>query len=66
MAEINTVLALKQSIALISILPVAIGLVSYFFGDTFVSGVLYGFLMAVVILFFYYWSNMLGNPEEAG
>ncbi|MFP8888441.1 hypothetical protein ACLI4U_01540 [Natrialbaceae archaeon A-CW2] len=66
MAEIDTALALKQSVALILTLSAAIGLVNYIFSDTLVSGILYGFLMAVLILLFYYWSNMLGNPEHAG
>lgn len=66
MTEIDTTLALKQSISLLLTLPIAIGLVSNFFGDTFISGALYGFIMSAVILLFYYWSNMLGNPEEAG
>ncbi len=66
MAEIDTALAVKQSISLILILPIAIGLVSYFSGDSLASGVPYGFLMAVIILLFYYWSGILGNPEYAG
>ena len=66
MAEIDTTLALKQSISLLLTLPIAIGLVSYIFGDIFLSGVLYGCLMSVVILLYYYWSDMLGNPKEAG
>jgi len=66
MAEIETALALKQSAALLLTFPAAIGLVFYIFGDTVVSGVLTGLLMAVVIILFYYWSNILGNPEYAG
>ena len=66
MAEINTALAFKQSIVLIFTLSTAVGLVDYLFSDSFVSGILYGFLMAVLILLFYYWSDMLGNPEHAG
>lgn len=66
MAEIDAALALRQSVVLLLTLPAAIGMVSYLFGDTVVSGVLSGLLMAVVILLFYWWSDILGNPERAG
>ncbi len=66
MAEIDTDLALKQTIGLMLILPIAVGLVSYFSSDSLVSGVLSGFLMTVIILLFYWWSDILGNPEYAG
>ena len=63
MTKIDTALTLKQSILLLLILPIAIGFVSRLFGDPLVSGVLSGFLMAIIILLFYYWSDLLGNPE---
>ncbi|WP_187432998.1 hypothetical protein [Natronococcus pandeyae] len=62
MAEMDIDLALKQTIGLILILPIAIGLVSYFSSDSLVSGAVYGFLMAVIVLLFYWWSDILGNP----
>ncbi|GCF14936.1 hypothetical protein Harman_28710 [Haloarcula mannanilytica] len=66
MAEMDNILARKQSVVLILILPIAIGLVSYFFGDSLVSGVLSGLLMAVILLLLYYRLGILGNPEYAG
>jgi len=66
MAERDTTLALKQSITLFLTLPTAIGLASYLFDETFVSGILYGFPMAIIIVIYYYWSNVLGNPEYGG
>ncbi|OIB56152.1 hypothetical protein BBD46_19285 [Natrialba sp. SSL1] len=66
MAGMDIDLALKQIIGLILILSIAIGFLSHFSSDSLVSGVLYGFLMAVIILLFYWWSDILGNPEYAG
>lgn len=64
--NMDSVLALKQSIVLLLGLSTATGLTSYFLGDTFAYGVTSGFLMAVIILLGYYWLDILGNPEQAG
>ncbi|AFZ73902.1 hypothetical protein [Natronobacterium gregoryi] len=66
MSETETALALKQSVALLVILPTAIGLVSVLSGDRLATGVRWGTLMAIVVLLYYYWSDILGNPEHAG
>jgi hypothetical protein len=62
----DTTLALKQSTTILLLLPTAIGFVSYLFDDLFVSGVLWGLVMAIIIILLYWWSDILGNPEYAG
>ncbi len=59
-------LAIRQSVVLLVVLPTAIGIVSFLFDDAITSGVLMGFLMALLILSLLFWSNILGNPEHAG
>ncbi|MCU4742206.1 hypothetical protein [Natronoglomus mannanivorans] len=65
-SPIDTSLAIRQSVVHVLAFSAAFAILFSLLGESVVSGVATGLLMAVVLLAFYGWSGILGNPEHAG